>query len=25
VLMQPFGVLIVLGNYFIKKEKMKLW
>jgi hypothetical protein len=25
VLIQPFGVLIVLGNYFIKKEKMKLW
>ena len=24
-MIQPFGVLIVLGNYFIKKEKMKLW
>jgi hypothetical protein len=25
VLIQPFGVLIALGDYFIKKEKMKLW
>jgi hypothetical protein len=25
VLIQPFSILIVLGNYFIKKEKTKVW